>query len=272
VQPSLSDLVSSFDEAAETYDSVGVDFFSPIGRALVLHAAIRPGEHVLDVGCGRGAVLLPAAAAAGPAGRVVGTDLAPAMVALTSAAAEAANLGNVEMAIGDAQAPDYAPASFDVITAGLVLFFLREPQAAVQAYRTLLRPGGRLAFSSFARNDPHFGAALHALAGHSPVPAPRGRTPDLFAAQDTVRSALTNNGYRDVDIREFSVRSEFRDFDHWLQWAWSHGARQLLRTIPDARLGAAAADAEEALTDARTGNGRQIALTTTARTVIATRR
>lgn len=268
-QPAPSAVITAFDEAAATYDNVGVDFFTPIGQALVDHAAIRPGEHVLDVGCGRGAVLLPAAAAAGPGGRAVGIDLAPAMVALTAAAAAEAGLRTVEVTVGDAQDPAFPAGSFDVITAGLVLFFLPDAPAALRAYGRLLRTGGRLAFSSFTRNDPHFQAAMQALARHAPGAGPRPATPDLFAAPEAARSVLTANGYRDADFREIEVRSVFRDPAHWLRWAWSHGARQLLRTIPEAGLPAAAADAAEALRGARTGNGDELALITTARTVTA---
>ena len=46
----LPAMIGTFDEAAASYDSVGVDFFTPMGAELVRRAAIRPGEHVLDVG------------------------------------------------------------------------------------------------------------------------------------------------------------------------------------------------------------------------------
>ncbi|MEU8615659.1 methyltransferase domain-containing protein, partial [Actinoplanes sp. NPDC048791] len=98
-------MIGTFDAAAASYDSVGVDFFTPMGAELVRRAAIRPGEYVLDVGCGRGAVLLSAAAATGPTGRVVGIDLAPSMVELTAAAT--AHLPGVTVQVGDAQQPAF---------------------------------------------------------------------------------------------------------------------------------------------------------------------
>src|SRR4051794_13624397 len=69
-----------FDRAADAYDQVGVELFGPVGRRLVALSGVKPGWRVLDVGCGRGAVLLPLADAVGPAGEVVGVDLAPRMV------------------------------------------------------------------------------------------------------------------------------------------------------------------------------------------------
>ena len=67
-----------FDRAAPTYDNVGVEFIAAVGRTLVSDAGIRPGERVLDVGCGRGAVLIPAADAVGPERSVLGIGGGPA--------------------------------------------------------------------------------------------------------------------------------------------------------------------------------------------------
>ena len=80
-----------FDRAAETYDRVGVDLFQPIAARLVEESGPKVGERVIDIGCGRGAALLPLAAAVGPTGRAIGLDLAPQMVAAT--ASEAAQAG-----------------------------------------------------------------------------------------------------------------------------------------------------------------------------------
>lgn len=58
-----------FDRVADTYDRVGVDLFQPIAARLVEEVAPMVGERAVDIGCGRGAALLPLASAVGPSGR-----------------------------------------------------------------------------------------------------------------------------------------------------------------------------------------------------------
>jgi ubiquinone/menaquinone biosynthesis C-methylase UbiE len=261
----LPGVIGIFDQAATSYDSVGVDFFTPMGAELVRRAAIRPGEHVLDVGCGRGAVLLSAAAAAGADGRVVGIDLAPAMVRLTAAAA--AHLPTVSVQVGDAQAPAFEPETFDVVTAGLVLFFLPDPPAALAAYRRLLRPGGRLAFTSFAAFDPRYERAMKAMAAHTANPD-RRRPAGIFQSPETIRAALA--AYSDVRITEFTQVSRFAGIEQWMAWLGSHAGRELIEAVPADRLAAATAAAESELDGARADDGA-IRLTTTIRVVVADR-
>lgn len=155
-----------FDRSADSYEQVGPQFFTPFGQALVERAGIVRGDRVLDVGCGRGHVLIPAAAAAGPEGSVVGTDLAPGMVERTAEAT--ASLPHVTVLLGDAAAPDFPDASFDVILAGLVIFFLPEPDKALVEYRRLLKPGGRMAFTTFGKQDPVFDAVVKRIASFAP--------------------------------------------------------------------------------------------------------
>jgi len=262
----LPDLIGVFDEAATSYDDVGVDFFTPMGAELVRHAGIRPGDRVLDVGCGRGAVLLPAAAAAGPTGQVIGIDLAPTMVALTRAAV--ADLPTATVDVGDAQAPGYPPGSFDVVTAGLVVFFLPDPLAALAAYRKLLRPGGRLAFTTFAAYDPLYPRAMQAVAAHAVNPDRQLPKHPAFASEESIRAALA--AYSNVRITEFVQVSHFDEVGQWMDWVASHGGRQLLRRIPAERLPAAAADAAVVLEEARTPDG-SLALTTKIRVIVADR-
>ncbi|MEV6343688.1 methyltransferase domain-containing protein [Actinoplanes sp. NPDC051851] len=220
-----------FDEVAAEYDNLGVDFFTPMGTALVEAAGVKPGDRLLDVGCGRGAVLLPAAEAVGATGHVTATDRAPAMVELTRRST--AHLPQVTVEVGDAQAPDFPAGSFDVITAGLVIFFLPDAAAALHAYRKLLRPEGKLAFSTFAAQDPRYVAAIRALSAllETPPPRPAAMT-STFQNPDWLRSTVAGAGFPDARITTFTVESRFRDVAHLLAWTGSHAGANVARRVP----------------------------------------
>ncbi|GIJ79971.1 Methyltransferase domain-containing protein [Micromonospora phaseoli] len=258
-----------FERAAPTYDRTGVSFFGPLGAELVRRADIRPGDRVLDVGCGRGAVLFPAAEATGPTGHVTGTDLAPAMVTLTAEDAARAGLTQVDVLVDDAQRPDFPPRSFDAVLAGLVVFLLPDPQQALRSYARLLRPAGRLAVSTFAAQDPAFDAAMAALAAHLPADQARPAPPDdPFADETRIGATMAAAGLTVTEIGKHRIESRFRDVGHWTEWMWSHAGRALLGRVPAERLDAATADAARALDGARTPDGG-LCLRTTIRITVA---
>jgi ubiquinone/menaquinone biosynthesis C-methylase UbiE len=245
-----------FDRGADTYDQVGVDFFTPAARDLVARAGLRPGERVLDLGTGRGAVLFAAAEAVGPTGRAVGIDLSQRMAELTQAEAGARGLGNVTAVQGDAERPDFPDRSFDALLAGLVLFFLPEPVAALNSYVELLAPGGRLAFTTFGRSDPHFDAAMKVAGSYVPGELPpRTERQGGFGSAEGIREVLTANGFAEVTVDEITYESRFADPDHWLAWVWSHGGRWTLERIPQDRLEEATTAAKAEFEGARTPAG-----------------
>ena len=174
--------------------------------ALILQAAaLRPGGHVLDVGCGCGGTTLAAARLIAP-GQAVGIDLSGPMLARARANAEAAGLGNVMFQQGDAQVHPLEPARFDAVISRFGTMFFADPVAAFINIRSAARPGGRLVFvcwQPLAANQWLLvpGAAL---AEHVPPPAGfgSGDGPGMFAFADPdrVRPILTAAGWRDIEI------------------------------------------------------------------------
>jgi ubiquinone/menaquinone biosynthesis C-methylase UbiE len=262
-------LVDVFDRGAPEYDQLGVDFFRPPGRELVALAEVSAGERVLDVGCGRGAVLFAAADAVGGGGRVVGIDLSPRMVELTAADAAARGLTQVTVVQGDAERPDFPPHSFGAVLAGLVIFFLTDPATTLRAYARLLAPRGRLGFTTFAAQDPVFDSAMRAAGSFVPdTLPPRAARQGPFASADGITAILGTAGFGDVRIEERTYESRFTDADHWLAWVWSHGGRATLERVPSEALPQALAAAKAEFAAARTPRG-DYALRTTVRFTIA---
>ena len=161
---------------------------------MVAAAALQPGERVLDVGSGRGAVLLPAAAAVGSAGHVDGIDLAPGMVARLGE--DIAALPNATITLGDAENPP-VQGPYDAVVSGLVLFMLPDPGAAlaVQPVAAAGRPARVLLLLARRRPMVAVYAAVRTLVPPSVTPLDRKRgTRGPFGDDDSLTESSLRTG------------------------------------------------------------------------------
>ena len=124
--------------------TVAIDRFAGVGNPFAA-GEIRPGETVLDLGCGSGTDLLIAARRVGTQGRVIGVDASPTMRRCAAMAARAAGLAErVEVREGHCEALPMEGESVDVVIANGVMSFATDRLAVFREIHRVLKPGGRL--------------------------------------------------------------------------------------------------------------------------------
>lgn len=176
-------------------------YLEPFARELVEVAALRPGERVLDVGCGTGIVARLAAASAGSSGRVVGVDISPDMLAVAKAAS-----GELPVEWKEADAHDlpFPDASFDVVLSQQVVQFLPDRQRALTEMRRVLRPGGRALVSAWSsiQEAPGFAALGQALETHVGPESAAAVRDQGFGLSDpeALGAALQKAGFDNVTV------------------------------------------------------------------------
>jgi SAM-dependent methyltransferase len=146
------------------------ELIAAMGPALVQAAGVGPGHRVLDVGAGTGNATLPAAATGA---QVIGTDIAPELMAVGERAARARGLP-VTWQVADAQALPFPDAAFDVVLSVVGAMFAPDHEATARELLRVCRPGGTIAMANWTPEGEvgRFFAILARYGPTGPGPAP----------------------------------------------------------------------------------------------------
>lgn len=181
----------------------------PLGEDAMAALAPKPGERILDIGCGAGQTTLALGGRVGRAGKVLGVDVSRPMLAI--ARSRAADAPQVKFQEDDAQTARFDAAAFDGVFSRFGVMFFADPVAAFSNIRGALKAGGRLAFICWraaAENPwltPPTGPALADL----PPPArpePGAPGPFGFADPERVQGILAGAGFKDIAIARHDVK------------------------------------------------------------------
>jgi SAM-dependent methyltransferase len=149
--------------------------FGPIVGHVLKRTELKPGQRVLDLGVGTGAVALSCAPRVAPDGHVIGVDISPEMLALARGRAARAGLANVSFAEGRAEAMPVDSSSQDTVLASLSLMYVIDRAAAAREVARVLKPGGRLVAAVWAGPERADIVRLQQIAGSfAPKPPVEG--------------------------------------------------------------------------------------------------
>jgi SAM-dependent methyltransferase len=207
-------------------------------------AAPPTGYALLDVACGRGAVL---AAAAGGAARRVGVDVSAEMIALVGA-----ELTGVELRVMDAERLDFDDAAFDVVTCAFAVFFLPHPDRAVAEFHRVLAPGGLAALSSWGDDDPRWAWEDDLLSG---LGVERRAIQRPFDRPEDLEALLAGAGFTDLRSHREELEVRFADARQWWDWNWSFSRRGTLEQLDAVTVEALRAESARHLAEMQTADG-----------------
>lgn len=219
----MEPVAAANEEAVEAWNGVLFDRFLQYRDILVTGLGAhgdealrvqppRPGDRVLDIGCGFGDTTQQIAQLVGPEGEVVGIDAAERFIDVAN---EEADQANVRFMVGDVQTTEFEE-RFDYAFARFGTMFFANPVAAMRNVRLALRPGGRLCMVVWRRklDNEWLHRAEQVVEGFVTEPEESdeptcGPGPFSMADADTTSQILLNAGFEDVALRRCDLEFRF---------------------------------------------------------------
>ena len=207
---------STMGHAWVSQQAVISDVFTSVTSVSLAAAAAKPGEHVIDIGCGTGDTLMAFAKAIGPSGAALGVDVSVPMLEFARHRAAEAGLANVTCALADATTYAFEPRRANLVYSRFGMMFFDDPIKAFTNIRRGMKMGGRLVFVCF-RTMPEsswFRVPIEAARPHVPPQPPVDPlAPGMFslAREERLRDILTEAGFREIALDATDVPIHGKD-------------------------------------------------------------
>ena len=203
---------AQWESAAEAWNRWGPfigRWLAPATEAMLDMAHIGPGARLLDVAAGAGEQSLAAARRVGPQGRVLATDISPAILGYARQAARDAGLHNVETLELDGERHDTLDeATFDAVISRVGLIYFLDQQGALRGLKRCLKPGGRISVVVYStpEHNGFFSIPVGIIRRRAKLPPPLLGQPGPFSlgADGVLAATLERAGFRDVEVRNIA--------------------------------------------------------------------
>ena len=224
-------ITNTFDLIAEGYDNPSQRFFPFAADYMMSLAQPKPGDRVLDIATGTGMAAIAAAQAISPDGRVQAIDLAKNMLSKAQRNVSKHALNNVDFHVMDAEQLEFRANYFDLISCAFGLFFFTDTAQALRSWLRVLKPGGRIIFTSFSQNtfQPLAGWFREAIeaSGH-PFPEPAWQR--LVLAQQC-QTLVEQAGYCHAQVTTKQMGYHLASENDWWEILWNSGFRGILNLL-----------------------------------------
>jgi ubiquinone/menaquinone biosynthesis C-methylase UbiE len=208
----------AFDATPASYGSGG-DFHERFALRLVAHAGLRPGQTILDVATGTAPAAIAAASTVGSNGHVVGVDLSTGILRSAAERLKAVGLPGISLCQGDAEQLPFADERFDVVLCSSSMAWLPDIPSTLVEWHRVLRKGGQLSFSCFARAAQPMGRIVRTHLTRFGISLPDLNAP--LDTQDKCRHLLERACYavRDIVVEQWG--DYVNDIEKAFDGAWN---------------------------------------------------
>jgi ubiquinone/menaquinone biosynthesis C-methylase UbiE len=238
------------------------EFSKDITSWLVDKLDAQPAQTILELAAGPGDTGFAAARRIGEKGRLISTDLAPAMVQVARRRAAEVGVTNADFRVLDAERNDLATDSVDGVICRWGYSLMLDPLKALTETRRVLRHGGMHTLSVMAspQDNPWGSLMMRSVVGLGLIPPPDPRHPGgLFslADHDDLHKLIEGAGFTDIEIEDAPFRLRFSDFDDYWRFIleFAGGVSVLLQSFPPETLAKVRDATAEAIAGFKDGKG-----------------
>jgi ubiquinone/menaquinone biosynthesis C-methylase UbiE len=234
---------TTFNSASEYFDAPALSFWNRFGQQTIERLSLQSVDvsrqlRILDVCCGTGASAIPAAVSVGSAGNVLGIDIAESLLELARKKSQQQGLENIEFRRGDFENLNYDSESFDVVVCVFGIFFVPDMVAAVQELWRMVRPGGKLAITSWGENvfEPANKIFWGAIEAERPDLSKKFTPWDRISDPSSLQALLVAGGATQVEIFAEAGVHELASPEDWWTIVMGGGLRGTIDQLePEAR-------------------------------------
>jgi ubiquinone/menaquinone biosynthesis C-methylase UbiE len=233
----MSELIkSTFNEICRGYDDKALRFFPRSARSLTRRLRLSGSEHVLDVATGTGHLAFLIAEAL-PQGRLTAIDFSDGMLECARQKAEGRGIRNIEFLEMDMQKLKFKPSSFDLGVCAFGIFFVEDMIAQLNSITSAVRPGGKVAISTFEENhffNPLVDMMFNRLQDFG-IERPT-QTWKQVATEAGCRNLLEEAGLTDICVEYENVGYYLGNADEWWSVVWNGGMRRVVNQLDEEEL------------------------------------